>query len=469
MSSTVTILYTWHYLLKHNYVYKMVAYFAFNFILYGFLQLLNITEYVKYIPLVSTLIIIALERIQREENMKYYIVLSWIASFIGLNIEPSIINFLLTILASGMYLWYRKVEKLEEFYDVIPMIAVIPCVYVSHILSTPIAIAASIILIAMNIFLSSLKKEMNLYSIASAVYIVLTILLMHLNIYMNIVLVLCWAIVHIFAHQQNNLYKVVAYIAGLFLYNQIVHDIGLETITLVKYLGYLGCIYLISRTVIQKVEGPYEGIEGIATAIVFTFAILQYSGITDGIILLIFFLLMLGLGFTKKVNSIYVTSVIALAVLWHKLLLEANVTQSTLALLIGYVIAIYLIARTVLKKYNISYKPFEYIALTLVYGYALFTYTSIVDAMIFIGFLVILVIISYLKKMGPFFLISLIAIVINFFKLTKDFWTSIPWWVYLLVVGLSLLTFAITNEANEKNHKEKWGEVIQKLKNRIDI
>lgn len=83
------------------------------------------------------------------------------------------------------------------------------------------------------------------------------------------------------------------------------------------------------------------------------------------------------------------------------------------------------------------------------------------DGIIYVMFLTLLVIISYIYKLGPIFLICLIFILLNVFILTKTFWFSIPWWLYILLVGSILVGFAIYNEIREK----KDNNVKNKIKN----
>ena len=75
--------------------------------------------------------------------------------------------------------------------------------------------------------------------------------------------------------------------------------------------------------------------------------------------------------------------------------------------------------------------------------------------------LVLITIFSYIKKYGPIFLSSITAILVNVFILTRYFWFSIPWWVYMLVVGILLITFAMNNEAKEVKNKNKIAKVIK--------
>ena len=114
-------------------------------------------------------------------------------------------------------------------------------------------------------------------------------------------------------------------------------------------------------------------------------------------------------------------------------------------------------------------KELEYILTAIIYLVALNTYPNITNAMVFIAFLVAMVILGYQKKVGPLFLSSLIAVMINFFKLTLEFWKSVPWWVYLVTVGGLLLAFAIHNEINENKNKEKINQAFKKLKENVDL
>ena len=90
--------------------------------------------------------------------------------------------------------------------------------------------------------------------------------------------------------------------------------------------------------------------------------------------------------------------------------------------------------------------------------------TNEYDGIIYFIFLAILIIISYLYKLGPIFLISLISIVLNSIILTRSIFGNIPWWIYILVIGGILIGFAIHNEAKDKNKNEK-----ETIKDRLDL
>ena len=50
--------------------------------------------------------------------------------------------------------------------------------------------------------------------------------------------------------------------------------------------------------------------------------------------------------------------------------------------------------------------------------------------------------------------------------MTRSFWFSVPWWVYLLCVGSILLVFAMRNEAKENKEKNKLFEIIKEYSNK---
>ena len=95
-------------------------------------------------------------------------------------------------------------------------------------------------------------------------------------------------------------------------------------------------------------------------------------------------------------------------------------------------------------------------------------YINVADGMIFVLFLVAILVLSYFKKYGAVFIATLTSIIVNAFVLTREFWFSIPWWIYLLVVGALLIAFAIKNESDEKKGKKKITSAIKDLKEKIE-
>ena len=90
------------------------------------------------------------------------------------------------------------------------------------------------------------------------------------------------------------------------------------------------------------------------------------------------------------------------------------------------------------------------------------------DGMIFILFVVGILIYSYIQKYGILFVVSSINILLNAILLTREFWTSIPWWIYLLLIGSRLIAFAIKNESDDKKDKLNVGNIVKNIRDKVE-
>ena len=134
-----------------------------------------------------------------------------------------------------------------------------------------------------------------------------------------------------------------------------------------------------------------------------------------------------------------------------------------------YIIGLYILgilsSKTIFNKYENN----EYIILGFLYLISLFLYRdSIADGMICVSFMVATLIFSYIKNYGALFVCTLIAIIINVLLLSRSLWLSMPWWVYLLTIGIVLILFAMRNESKEKNTTIEIGNSIKSLQEKID-
>ena len=136
--------------------------------------------------------------------------------------------------------------------------------------------------------------------------------------------------------------------------------------------------------------------------------------------------------------------------------------------LIGVLVVAILLIKMIIKKYTKDLDSIEVITYVVLYLFALVNYKSEFDGMIFISFVIMILMMSYIKKYGIVFITSLIAIVVNILALTREFWLSLPWWLYLLVVGIVLIAFAIKNEANENKNKINIENVFKELRDKIE-
>ena len=365
-------------------IYKFMAYFLLNIILYSILYRLNILQYNKYILFVTTAIITLMELYLnkvKDNSTIIYLIASYIISYIMLNININIVAFSSILILDIMFILYIKNKNIERNLIAIPFVALLPSVYISNwaiIDKTNLMIFVSFILILITTILSGKKEKINVYTIISAIYILMQVFTLKINIYINLILAILWSIWHLIKMPTDKVkFEVLLYILGLILYNNILKDLS-------------------------------------------------------------------------KINN-FIASIIAFKYL-------------------GYIIFSICITRNILKKYSTDgYKVIEYIIFSILYIYAISNYASQIDGMIFVFMLVCIIVVSYIKKFGPIFFTSTVATILNVFLLTREFWFSVPWWIYLLIIGSGLIIFAIKNELNENRNRELLKNKMKSFKEYIDM
>ena len=156
----------------------------------------------------------------------------------------------------------------------------------------------------------------------------------------------------------------------------------------------------------------------------------------------------------------------SLLYLYSNLINDIELTEYTLFKFLGIIIFAILCIRKILINYIEEIDVIETITFIIIYLLAIASYSGETDGILFVLLIVGLVILSYIKKYGCLFLVSIGSILLNVFLLTREFWFSIPWWVYLLGIGSILIIFAIRNEAKEE--KVNLGTIIKKIKDKVE-
>ena len=65
----------------------------------------------------------------------------------------------------------------------------------------------------------------------------------------------------------------------------------------------------------------------------------------------------------------------------------------------------------------------------------------------------ITLLVSFIIKKYYHFVITVVYMILTALYVTRNFWLSIAWWAYLLVVGILLIVFATKNEQLKKENK----------------
>lgn len=160
---------------------------------------------------------------------------------------------------------------------------------------------------------------------------------------------------------------------------------------------------------------------------------------------------------------------ITVLVLYNMIMFDLNIEMVSI-ISIGWLTVLGLITRNSLYELNPSLcKIVEYIGFSSVYLWGISSYVNSLDAVLFMALIVGIIIFTYSKNFGPIFLCSVLGEIIMAFSVTREFWMNIPWWIYLLVGGGILISFAVRNEAKENAEGNKLKDKIKQISSKLDI
>jgi len=156
----------------------------------------------------------------------------------------------------------------------------------------------------------------------------------------------------------------------------------------------------------------------------------------------------------KMKDSFTALTILSATYFYYQLTATIGITEHfVFPLLIGVVAAAFVLMEKIVKKYvqEDSYLVLEYIVYGIICFISLFNYKSEIDGMFFVLFWIMFAIMSYNGKRNGRFLVSILSVLVNAFLLTRKFWFSLPWWIYLLFAGMGMIGFAIKNEFNSNS------------------
>ena len=95
----------------------------------------------------------------------------------------------------------------------------------------------------------------------------------------------------------------------------------------------------------------------------------------------------------------------------------------------------------------LEYLPFyTTLGISIILSISAIISQELTDAFILLIALIFILIVSFMIKRKKWFSFSTIELIILTIYLTKNFWLSIAWWIYLLIVGLLMISIGATNE-----------------------
>lgn len=174
----------------------------------------------------------------------------------------------------------------------------------------------------------------------------------------------------------------------------------------------------------------------------------------------IFFIMLLIWGFnhlyfnkTEK-NKIYKTvCLLSILGLYIKLLVSLNIELISIYA-IGCYTSLIFITRYIISDEFVDNKFIEYYFFSIITIAALFNVFNIVDGILLTIFIFMISLISYSLKYESYLKVSVVFIIINILALSSKYWFQIPWYIYILLIGIAFLALAI-HEEKKKNKDNK--------------
>jgi len=148
------------------------------------------------------------------------------------------------------------------------------------------------------------------------------------------------------------------------------------------------------------------------------------------------------------------TGIVSIFGIYIKALIDLEVTYISMYFL-GALLSLIATSKLVFNKDSKELPFFEAIAFLILTIASLFTIMEPVDAVIMIIIFFILTLFTFVNKYKTLFYCSLAGMIIHIIKQTLEFWSSIPIYIYVLFIGLTLIAFAMNDERINKKKKDK--------------
>lgn len=186
-----------------------------------------------------------------------------------------------------------------------------------------------------------------------------------------------------------------------------------------------------------------------------TFTVLSFNfeipSIMYWIIILLWSLAHIIINKTEE-NKFYKTIItISMLGLYFDLMINTFDVRYISIYLLGLYISTIILTKYIYREYN-NIEVFEILGSIFIGLFGIIFINDIVDALILITIALILSIMSFKNKWKCFFHTSLISMIMFIVILALRFWETIPWYIYILIIGLALIIYAMYDE-NKKRKK----------------
>ena len=150
--------------------------------------------------------------------------------------------------------------------------------------------------------------------------------------------------------------------------------------------------------------------------------------------------------FNNDKNELYkIVIILSILGIYIKSLVEFEVHYYSM-LMLGLYLALMAITKFVIKNDSTETKFLEYFFFLAISASALLFVNDLADSLILITIMFILIIYSFIRKYKSYMYCSIISLIGFIIHATWEFWTKLPWYFYILIIGLALIIFAMFDE-----------------------
>lgn len=358
------ILDTITYLMSKKGIAKILSYLSFTAIFLSIFYVVELREYMKYIPLVTIVLVYFLEilfdKLKDKSSDIFFQVMIMAESVLLIETYAVLIPLIFMI-------FYIKTEHKDEALLILPMLMSLSLFMMEKTILSQVLCCILIIIYSL---LSLNKKGTNVYTIVSFISIFIGDASFKFHPIVFSLLLLLWSASHLYLSKDNKFFKFATFSSALILYINIINLLELDYSALYLPGFYLYLIYLT-----------------------------QY----------------LFQGDIKDIKFIGCFGIVAIT----------------------------------------------YIGLRLMGG--------VTDAIIILFSLLIVTIVSFIKKWNHLLYTSLVCMIVNVIFLTWEFWTQVPWYIYILIIGFALIGFAMFDEKRKQDKKKIATEELLKQEKHEDM
>ena len=325
-------------------IYKYLTYLSFTLLLMNICTRLDISEVMKYIPLLVAVIVYLLEIVCESLKDKY----SKVAVLGTLYLETFVLGIeTLTypdnysiILPFALIVAYIKLEKMSDNYIIFPAICSFSLFSKEN---TTISVLSASALTLIYCLLSILKKEFNAYTVISGLAIIIGLPSLDASPYVVYAILVIWSFVHYFLKTEYKaLYKITGIISFLGIYFNILKDFDIEYDSL-YILGSILALLAVTRWVFQEESDTKSIIEIMCYIIIALVSLVLVSEPTDAILMIVVYFFIVLLTFALKYKEILYCSIITMIIHVIKQTLEfwSSVPIYIYVLIIGVVLILF--------------------------------------------------------------------------------------------------------------------------------